>query len=387
MRGRFAVRLGRAVAASALLAVLPAAWGSSVNVTLNNGGLPFAGLAVRGTVTVDAYSQQGATKNMTTTSNVTIGGNTVNPTPGAGGRAALGGTTYAIGSSPSINASYVTGRNLVLKNLGPTVNLSTFNGTRNNSLLNKASLTMVGDQYTINSNTGSYTGQGQAIINAMGRQIRASATVGANPPVGEAAGRALDPFAVASGADSYAPTLNAEVDIDSASEVGGIEAFATDSNEFSQLSEDATDTDPTSGEPLFDFDGDPLGDTLWHLSIGTDGETDVSGDLAIDFELNPNAFSELDFSHTVDAGDTVSQIDAAIDAALAADETTNGDDFVFNVPDIMPAGTMFDASAGEVYADEVDADISAAPLPGAAGSGMVLIGLIGAFKLRRAWAH
>ena len=387
MRGRFAVQLGRAVAASALLAALSAAWGASVTVTLNNGGGPFAALAARGTVTVDAYSQQqGLGKNTTVTSDVTTGGVTVNPAPGAN----AGG--FSIGSSPSINASYRTGRNLVLRNVGRTVNLSRVGGGGVPSLLNKASLTMAGDQYTINSNTGVYTGQAKAFIDADGnRLVNASATVaGAMPPQGEAAGRALDPFSFSSLTPiAYNPTLTAEIDLDNSTESGGIEAFATDSAEFTA---DSLDN--------FDADGDPLQNTLWFLTAGSDGDTAGTGDFDVDFELNSTALTsnEIAFSSAFlsevqsDFGNfgsnatlEATEIDEEIDKALESEVTKVGDDFVFNNINIMPAGTMFTPDmAGETYADEVDADISAAPLPGAAGSGMVLIGLIGAAKLLRA---
>jgi hypothetical protein len=391
MRGRFAVQLGRAVAASALLAAWPAAWGASVSVTLNNGGGPFAALAARGTVTVDAYSQQqGLGKNVTVTSDVTTGGVTVNPAPGAN----AGG--FGIGSSPSINASYRTGRNLVLRNLGRTVNLSAVraNGSLN-SLLNKASLTMAGDQYMINSNTGVYTGQVKAFIDADGnRLVNASATVaGAMPPTGEAAGRALDPFSFSSLAPiAYNPTLTAEIDLDNSTESGGIEAFATDSSEFSGL-----DTVDADGDSLFDADGDPLQNTLWFLTAGSDGDTAGTGDFDVDFELNSTALTsnEIAFSSAFlsevqsDFGNygsnatlEATEIDEEMDKILESEVTKVGDDFVFNNINIMPTDTMFTPDmTGETYADEVDADISVAPLPGAAGSGMLLIGLIGAANL------
>jgi hypothetical protein len=366
-----------------------AAWCGSVNVTLDNKAGTLNTLAARGTVTVDAYSQQGNTKNTNVTSSAVTGG------------AAAAAGTFAVGSSPSINASYTVGKNiLVLKSLGRTVNLSRTAGPTPRSLLNKASLTMDGDNYTITSNTGAYTGMGKASVDAdaMGNLIRsvsASAMVaGAMPPSGEAAGRALDPFDTSAASaitviHNYDPTLNADVDIDAAHESGGVEAFAADSKTFT--SDDLNN---------FDADRDPLGNTLWYLLLGSDEVTSDKSDVGVDFVLNSEDLmdGELSFAPTflgtvtTDFGNygsnmnqEATEIDEEIDKDIESSSafTDVGDNEEFTNLDIMPMGTTLTLKGGEEYADEVDADISV-PLPASAISGIVLLIGLGTMQLRRA---
>jgi hypothetical protein len=243
----------------------------------------------------------------------------------------------------------------------------------------KQSLTARGDNVTVTSTSGNYSGQAAAFISSGGvRGISADATTSAAPPpAGNAAARAYDPFEIPSGSSYvYDPTITATVELDSPDASGGIAAFAVDSSVFT-----------TDSVDNFTADGTPLNDTLWYLSVGGDTPTTSTSDVLVDFELNPLALNEIMFPSSFLASigpysDTDSEallIDQALDQSIASQLALNGDAVDLNGVDPFPTGTMFQAISGGVeYADDVDAVVSAAPEPASlvllSGSLVILAG-------------
>jgi PEP-CTERM motif len=230
----------------------------------------------------------------------------------------------------------------------------------------KQSLKLKGDNETATSTSGIYTGQASAFISAKGvRGITATAYTTANPPPGgSAAAQAIDPFEVPSGtAYVYDPTVTGSVELDTANAAAGFAAFALDSSVFT-----------TDSLDNFVDDGAPLDQTLWYLSVGSDQPTASISDVFVNFQLNPLALDEIQFSTGFLASlgtytDTASEvllIDQTISQFVESQLTRNGSEVDLDTAHLFPAGTMFQPIAGGVeYADAVDAVVTQVPEPGA----------------------
>src|SRR3984885_1111838 len=174
---------------------LSSANGASVTATLAN-GKAFDALAANGTLGVRAFSQQNQTFNNTVTQTVTIGGVNKNPLPAPPNQMLNTPGYYIATRSPAkievptgmfVPSPLFPGRmNEIVNTFSPTVAIV---NNRGPGALNKGDLSMINDQYTINSNTGQYTGSGSAFIDPAGtRRIMATASVAAPlpPPNGAA---------------------------------------------------------------------------------------------------------------------------------------------------------------------------------------------------------
>ncbi|MGH7088885.1 MAG: hypothetical protein ACREFQ_08290, partial [Stellaceae bacterium] len=224
----------------------------------------------------------------------------------------------------------------LINHYGPTVTQKGF--------LQKSSLARAGDNVTDTSTSGMYTGQASAFISARGvRGVLASASInGSPPPAGAAAGEAYDPFEVPSGtAYAYTPTLSVSLELNSSNESGTSAEFATDSSVFTSDSLDA-----------FVDDGAPPDETLWYLTVG-----DTGGHSAVvDFQLNPLALAELQFSSSflaplgpyTDATSEATLIDGAIDRSLASQLVSNSGAMQIDDAQVFPDGTTFQAAGSGV---------------------------------------
>src|SRR5207244_1423459 len=193
--------------------------------------------------------------------------------------------------------------------------------------------------------------------------LAAARIFGTPPPGGAAAGKAYDPFDVPSGSTfGYDPTVTASVELDSPGVAGGFAVFAVDSSVFTS---DSLDN--------FVDDGSPLNQTLWYLAVGGNTPTTSTNAVPVDFQLNPLALNEIQFSSSFlaslgsfsDAVAEVLLIDQAIDRFITSQLVLNGAEVDLNDVHLFPSGTTFSAIAGGVqYADDVDVVVSAVPEPG-----------------------
>jgi hypothetical protein len=236
----------------------------------------------------------------------------------------------------------------------------------------KSLIKIKGDYEFLASITGDYTGyanQESDFLAGKGRAVVASAFVDPllkdRPKPGAAAAAAYDPFTVPGGSTySYAPVIDATLQLDDSSASGGVEIYAVDSTVFT--SDDVSN---------FLTDGSPFDQTLWNLSLAADGPLGSTSGVAIDFELNPLALKELMLpssylmslpGYRAGLGDaeTAELIDAAIDGAIGlalvfADGAMSLQNFA-----LFPASTLFQPVGGDVvYAEGVNAGLSVVPEP------------------------
>jgi hypothetical protein len=355
-----------ALALSFCLAARLAEATAIVQATLANGE-QFDTLAAVGDFSVKSFSQQGTAKNVTRTPTFISNGVPI----------AAGPTTYMTsmtGAAIPVRTGVDSKGNPTYTNFGQTFVILAPNGRSN---IAKGSLKIRNDEVGVLSSTGSFTGEGAAVVGGAGmRSILAEAErFDPNSPPGAAAGQAVDPFTVtASGSPlAYAPTIGGTVQLDAANESGGALYWAADSFTFTS---DSIEN--------FADDGTPLNDTLWYLSLGADEPTNSLSDMEIDFELDPLALQEIIFPSSFlaslgaysDPTTEAALIDKAIDKTVASALSLTGD--TVSLPsgfDPFPTGTTFSPEGGSVqYADGVDAGITA-PEP---GTGPLLIaGLAG----------
>jgi hypothetical protein len=350
----------------------------------------FGPLEAAGDFFVRAYSEQNGVKNATVTPTVVVNGAAINPTPPPPPFNVPG---YFV-STDGAPIQVPTGRFMRTINgrmreifvpLGPTA--GPINKIGPGSFDKASWLKVANDQVTIASRTGQYLGDASAFINPVGqRLLLAGATV--SPPLpprpGAAAGLATDPFFVPSSGSPllYDPVLNDRIQLETRGISGGALSWAVDSSVFTS---DSVDN--------FVRDGAPLDKTLWFLAIGAQGPIGSRSDVGIDFEINPQALNEITFPSRFLAGlgpfsnaaSVAALIDQAVNQAVAAALTPNGNEVDLRNFDPFPAGTTFSAASGGVqYADGVNAGITGAPEPGtwlllATG----LLGLLGMGRQRR----
>ena len=313
-----------------------------------------------------AYSKQNQ--------NLTLGTPQVGPNATTGLTAVLGGTPRTLTiktKGPDITVSStvtgVSGPSInypgeKLPSVAPEQSFTDPVWTGNSPALTKRSLSTPGDNVEITSTSGMYKGRAAAVLSLKGvRFLLAQARIfGTPPPQGAAAAKAYDPFEVPSGSIfGYDPTVTASVELDSPGVAGGFAAFAVDSSVFVS---DSLDN--------FVDDGSPLDQTLWYLAVGGDTPTTSTNAVRVDFQLNPLALNEIQFSSSFLASlgpfsDTVSEallIDQAIDRFITSQLALNGADVALNDVHLFPAGTTFSAIAGGVeYADDVDAVVTTVP--------------------------
>ena len=166
---------------------------------------------------------------------------------------------------------------------------------------------------------------------------------------GAAAGAVFDPSTVAPGAYPYSPTLDVSFQLSNIYESGGADAYALDSR--------LTNMD------TFVSRGQPLSETLWHLTIGTSGPTTSPSNLEVNFAINPLARS----LGILNPAMSDSQIATAVRNALTLDPLT-GTVSLNDFP-LFSSDTLFTVSPqdGNIEAGVVAlADIVAAPEPGTA---------------------
>ncbi len=118
------------------------------------------------------------------------------------------------------------------------------------------------------SDTAFFDGRG--IFFFTKNMIQAKASGSGN---GRAAGAAFDPVPVANGSYAYQQVINASIQLDNPTDMGGLLYFAVDSQ---------TSPDPS----VFYAKGQPLDQTLWYLSIAETGPLTSRSDL-----LDPSKFS------------------------------------------------------------------------------------------------
>jgi hypothetical protein len=249
----------------------------------------------------------------------------------------------------------------------PTVGLGVTTGTASNTrtvpvAIRKNSIANPGDNVTLTSTSGAYSGTAKAFVSTGGvRGISADAT-GTPPPGGRSAARAFDPIDIPSGsAFSYSPTISATVQLGSSGIDGGFAYFAVDSSVFTS---DTVDNYLQDGAP---FDG-----SLWYLTVGGDSRTAGTSDVQVDFQLNPLALNEIQLPASfiaslgtfTDTDSEVLLIDAAIDQSIGSQLTIDGDTVGLTNVNVFPSGTTFTAINGGVeYAEDVDAALTTAPEP------------------------
>jgi hypothetical protein len=214
-------------------------------------------------------------------------------------------------AGPSINVlTGVVGQNQVQMLYGDKAKSSprsvSYGPTISTGKLNKAGLTLNGDNVTITSTSGMYTAQAGAFRATPKGDIFAKTSIsGTPPPTGQAAAQAIDPFEVPSGsANAYDPAVSASVELDPPNVAGGFAAFAVDSSVFTS---DSLDN--------YMDDGSPLNQTLWYLSVGGDTPTTSTNALLVNFQLNPLARNEIQFSSSFLAS-LGTYTDAASEAVL-----------------------------------------------------------------------
>lgn len=395
--------LSRVVGLSSLvlafcLAAPPAKSGpTTVTATVTN-GQDFDFLAATGSFGVRAYSEQNGAKNATVTPTVVVGGAPVAPIAGPMfGASAPPFPAYYIGAGPPVRvptgmlspANNLNGkRNPIYTNLGPTATLLVNSdsggggGPRGPNQFNKTRwLPAAGDEVTVTSVTGQYTGEGSASNIGGVRVLSASADAGAlPPPPGAAAGFAFDPFFISSSSSlAYAPRLNATLNANAPGVAAGALYWATDSSVF-------------TSDDVYNFtaDGAPLDKTLWYLAIDDSGAINSLSDVNVDFVLNPAALNEILFPSSFLAGlgpfsnpaTEAALIDAAIDQdVMSALSLSSGALSLSPNFDPFPNGTMFSpVSGGVTYGDGVEAAVEA-PEP---GTGWLLLPAMAlAFTVRR----
>jgi hypothetical protein len=168
------------------------------------------------------------------------------------------------------------------------------------------------------------------------------------------------------------------VELDSGNIVGGFAAFALDSSTFT------TDTLDN-----FEDDGSPLDKTLWYFAVGGHLVNNALVAL-IDFQLNPLALDEIQFSSSflaslglyTDAASEALLINQALNTFIASQ--VDIDDFTLTFEDVhlFPDDTTFQPLAGGVqYANGVAAVVSAVPEPPPLA--ILAVGLLGIAAFRR----
>lgn len=312
-----------------------------------------------GYMNVAAYSDQMGASNTTVTSTVVFGG--VPQVAPANYKTGVGLTTTSIFVPNGKMKLNFAGTRMVPD--GTYLKPVAQNTSTNGLAFTKNFLSAVGDQDTIESATGLYSGEASVSNTSVPGQgkytLSASAIAGILP--GHAAALAGDPEDIPSGTYTYDPNITADINLTSG-EAGDARIYAVDGY-----------TDTTDSVDNFIADDEPLNEALWSLVIGGNTPSTNSSNVTVDFELNPTALNEITFpsSYLAALGSYSNQsseaslVDQSMDTTLAADMSdVAGQDDLTDV-DPFPSGTTFTPETNEEeYSDGVDVGIEA-PEPAA----------------------
>jgi hypothetical protein len=313
--------------------------------------------STNGFMNVAAFSRQDGMTNASISSTVTFGG--VNQTAGGGvfkngvGLTSTtifvpdGTTRIGLSGRPVPNGSFL---GPVAQNLGA-----------NGFALTKNNLSAVNDIYAISSTTVDWIGTARVRNVGGAAKYALSAIASGGTAPGAAAARATDPVDIPTGSYTYDPDINMSLTIDPG-ESGDAKAYAVDAATFT-----AADVE------TYNPDDDPITNALWSLEMGGSQQSSNAANVEVDFELNPEALSELTFpaaylstlSYSTQAQE-IAAIEANFDSTIMSDESFGGNTDTLTNVDPFPAGTMFSPAANnEEYNFGVDAEIEV-PEPTAA---------------------
>jgi hypothetical protein len=334
-------------------------------------------LANMGNVSLYAFSQQTAPApkgvNLTVTGTLVQNGVTTFPAP-----------TKLTGAKDKIT---------VTKALDPGKGLKTYPpyGGPIYGLVGIPKPTVAGDSAQVQSLTGVFFGKATAVAPGLNNDpagyIEAGGVnTGNGSQKGDAAAKTVDPVLIYSGITfSYAPSVDATVELNNPDERGAVDFFATDSNVF-------------TSDSLNNFvaDGAPLSDTLWVMSLSASESISSASDISAGFDLNPLALDEITLPvaylkslslhyASLTPNQLAVLIDAQIDKEIACSLDVSGGIGTLSDFDPFPDGTTFTGAGGTdvSFADGVDAGLVAVPLPAAAPAALLLIGLLAAGALRK----
>jgi len=219
----------------------------------------------------------------------------------------------------------------------------------------------------IASVSGSFQGRATLVPtrgNTTGHVSARGTNTSPNQDTGKAAASAVDPFEVAPGVHSYGQTINLSLQLDFASESGGVTYFALDSR-FTDL------------DTFFDQE-DPFGEALWALSVFANGPTDSLSSVDVDFMVNPMARSLGLFNPSL----SDMQLEDAVRDALSL----NGNLVSLTDFSLFPGGTMLTVRSedGNIqFGMGVSASIEAAGAAAVPEQGTLALVLVGLGPLAR----